>query len=435
MHGLNNILIGLGFIFLHFFLFVANYQVMKKKIMQPAVLFSLLWFIILLAHLIFSFTLLSELFPLNVSTYLVLFIGVVAFSIGSFLQTVIWQKNESGRVLTLNKIQEDELSTTLRCIIAAIVAIGLPFYIMASYRLFLISNMDNFFVGLRTELVYGNTDIGPTKYLVSFSFVVFAVNLYSYFRKKNKVNTILAFLSFLITITYVIFFTGRGLFLMILSLYIGISYLHNKKFSFNKLLFVFASFILLFMFFGIIYGKGGSKSYSLKENVEPVAQTTAIYVVSSLNALDLELQDNFDVDYSGNNSLRLFRKIAEQLGLVQNAKVGKLESEFVYVPYSTNVFTVYSSYIKDFGKFYAWVIIALFGFLHTWIYEKAVKTKGLRYSLYYSFLLFPLLISFFMDFYLTIFSTWIQIIFYTEAFIFFNNLFKIYPKDIKLTKT
>lgn len=402
--------------------------------MQPAVLFSFFWFIILLAHFIFSYTLLDELFPLHFSTYLVLFIGVVAFSTGSFLQTVIWQKKQSKRIITLNKIHEDKLSTTLRCILLAIVTIGLPFYIMASYRLFLISNMDNFFVGLRTELVYGDTDIGLTKYLVSFSFVVFAVNLYSYFRKKDRLNLILLISSFLITIIYVIFFTGRGLFLMLLALYIGISYLHNKKFSIKKLLAVFGVFILLFMFFGIIYGKGGSKFSSLKENIEPVAQTTAIYLVSSLNALDLELQDNFDVDYSGNNSLRLFRKIAEQLGLVQNVKVAKLEGEFVSVPYPTNVFTVYSPYIKDFGKLYAWIMVALFGFLHTWLYEKAVKTKSFRYSLYYSFLLFPLLISFFMDFYLTIFSTWVQIIFYTEAFLFFNTLFITRAKKGKLAK-
>jgi len=426
-----NILTSLTFILLHFFLFAANFHIMKRKIIHPAVLFSLLWFVILLAHFVFSYTLLNELYPLHTSTYLLLFIGVVAFSAGSFLQTVIWQKNELRYSTALGKIQRDEPSTTLRYILLAIIAIGLPFYIIASYRLFLISNIDNFFVGLRTELVYGNTDIGLTKYLISLSFVVFAVNLYAYFIKKSKRNLTLAIFSFLITITYVIFFTGRGLFLMILAIYVGIAYLHNKNFSFNKLLLIFGLFILLFISFGIIYGKGGSKFASLKENIEPVTETTAIYLVSSLNALDLELQDNFDVDYSGNNSLRLFKKIAEKLGLVRNAQVVKLEAEFVTVPYPTNVFTVYSPYLKDFGRLYAWIMIAIFGFLHTWLYEKAANTKSLRYSLYYSFLLFPLLISFFMDFYLSIFSTWVQVVFYTEVFSFFNTLFVTNVKEGK----
>src|SRR6185312_11005613 len=201
-----NILTSLTFILLHFFLFAANFHIMKRKIIHPAVLFSLLWFVILLTHFIFSYTLLNELYPLHTSTYLLLFIGVVAFSAGSFFQTVIWQKNELRHSTALGKIPGDEPGTTLRYILLAIITIGLPFYIIASYRLFLISNIDNFFVGLRTELVYGDTDIGLTKYLISLSFVVFAVNLYAYFIKKNKRNLAVATFSFLITITYVIFF-------------------------------------------------------------------------------------------------------------------------------------------------------------------------------------------------------------------------------------
>ena len=71
-----NILTSLTFILLHFFLFAANFHIMKRKIIHPAVLFSLLWFVILLAHFVFSYTLLNELYPLHTSTYLLLFIGV-----------------------------------------------------------------------------------------------------------------------------------------------------------------------------------------------------------------------------------------------------------------------------------------------------------------------------------------------------------------------
>ena len=192
-----NILTSLTFILLHFFfLFAANFHIWKRKLLHPAVLFSLLWLVILLAHFILSYTVLNELYPLHTSTYLLLFIGVIAFSAGSFFQTVIWQKNELRHSTASGKIQEDEPGITLRYIVLAIITIGLPFYIIASYRLFLISNIDNFFVGLRTELVYGDTDIGLTKYLMSLSFVVFAVNLYAYFIKKTKRNLVLATFSF-----------------------------------------------------------------------------------------------------------------------------------------------------------------------------------------------------------------------------------------------
>lgn len=391
--------------------------------MQPAVLFSFLWLVIIIAHLLFRYTILDELFPLHLSTYLVLFLGTVAFSTGSFLQTVYWQKNQPKK--TDLGIDNRKISKPVYYIFLFIAIVGLPFYIVASYRLFLISNIDNFFVGLRTQLVYGNSDLGVTKYLISFSFVVFAIYLFSYFSNRSRKNLAWTIVSLLITITYVIFFTGRGLFLMILAIYVGISYLHNKKFSFNKLLLVFGLFILLFISFGIIYGKGGSRWNSFKENIEPVTQSTAIYLVSSLDALDLQLADHFDVDYSGNNSLRLFRKLGEKSGLVKNQKINNLEAEFVLVPYPTNVYTVYSPYLKDFGEVYALVMIALFGALHSWTFNKALKRRDLRFTLYYAFLLFPLLISFFMDFYLTIFSTWIQIVFYTELFIFLNEISQV----------
>ena len=104
------------------------------------------------------------------------------------------------------------ISLKLRLIFVSILVIGLPLYIQAAYRLFIASNLENFFIGLRTELSYGDEDIGPLKYLISFSFVVYAINLYVYLKEKNKVNKSLFIVSLLITIVYAIFATGRTFF-------------------------------------------------------------------------------------------------------------------------------------------------------------------------------------------------------------------------------
>src|SRR6185437_14236044 len=128
--------------------------------------------------------------------------------------------------------------------------------------------------------------------------------------------------------------------------------------------------------------------------------------VASLNALDWYMHHQFRVNYNGNNSLRFFMKVGEQLNLVSNVKINDLLTPFIFVPYLTNVYTFYSPYIKDFGKGYSWIMIALFGLIHTFLFNKAIATKSLRYSIYYSFMLFPLMISFFADQYLTITSFW-----------------------------
>ncbi len=389
--------------------------------MHPSVLFSLVWFIILLMHFIFSFTLLNELFPLTLPTYFIFFIGVLAFSFGSFIEKVILEKNEN-KPKNITHISATKVNFTLRCIILGIAIVGLPFYIEAAYRVFLASHLESFFGGLRTELAYGDEDIGPVKYLTSFSFVVFAIELYAFYKDRNRVNKLLVILSFLIALTYAIFVTGRTLILMLLAVYIGISYILNKRFSIKKIAGLIVLFMIFFVAIGIMYGKGGDTENTAKENVLPASQGVAIYLVTSLNALDLEMNNQFHVNYDGNNSLRFFMKIGEQFGWIPNAKVNELIQPFALVPYPTNVYTVYSPYIKDFGILYAWFMLAIFGLLHTWLYNKALSTKNIRFSLYYSFLLFPLLISFFMDFYLTISSLWIQIIFFIEIILKFNTL-------------
>jgi oligosaccharide repeat unit polymerase len=393
--------------------------------MHPAVLFSLLWSVILLLHFVFSFTLLKELFPISLSTYFIFLIGVLSFSFGSFIETVLWQKKAP---FNDNKyLSENEISLHLRLILLGVVILGLPLYIQATYRLFITSNIDDFFIGLRTELSYGDEDIGPTKYLLIFSFIVYAINLHSFLKEKKTINKVLCIVSLWLVIIYSIFYTGRTYFLIIVAIYMGLNHLGNKSFSIKKMIWLISIFMLVFITIGIIYGKGGNTEDSIKQNIEPAAQTTALYMVTSLNALEYELNDNFEVNYTGNHSLRFFRKIGERLNLIPNLKIDELVQPFVFVPYPTNVYTVYSPYIRDFGRVYAWLMMAFFGFIHTWLYYKALSIKDLRYSLYYSFLLFPLLISFFMDFYLTTISMWIQIIFFIELALYLNK-FLIYRK-------
>src|SRR6185437_8313348 len=385
MNELNNILIELIFILLHFFLFLFNYTIFKKRLFSPPVLFSLVWLVILFLHFVFRFTILSQLFPLHLETFLVLFFGTVSFSLGSFLVASSFEKNNpENNIQVSSKHSSLQISLLLRIIFLAIVIIGLPFYIQAAYRVFLASNVDSFFVGLRIELSYGDEDIGITKYLTFLSFFVFAINYYVLLSQKNNLNKWLVAISFIIALTYSVFATGRTYYFIILSLYLGIKYLNTKRFSIKKYIWPFLVFTLIFILVGIVYNKGGNKENTLKENLHSTSEITAVYLVSSLNALDLELGKNVKAKYPGENTLLFFIKVLHSFGFITNTKEGTLVSEFVFVPYPTNVFTIYSPYIKDFGKLYAWIMIGLFGALHTWIFYKALKKKNIRYTLYFS---------------------------------------------------
>lgn len=421
MHPLNSILIDLIFILLHFFVFLFTYLLTGKKVFQPSVLFALIWLSILILHFIFKFTLLNELSSVRVETYLVFLMGTIFYSTGSILTNASMIKNGLHKNLTMQ--MPLKISQTLRIAGVAIIVFGLPFYIKASFEIFLSSKSQDFFTGLRSELSYNDANIGPVKYLMQVAFVVFSLNLYALYDNKSKLNILLLTVTFISLVAYVVFATGRTYFLTILTLYTGISAFKNSTFSLTKYIWLVVLFIVVFMLVGIIYDKGGSTDDTAKENLQSSSKGVGIYMVSSLNALDIELNQYNMVMENGNNTLRFFLKLGMSLNLIPERKVISFVQEYVYVPYPTNVYTFYSPYIRDFGKLYAWLMLGLYGILQTYLYNRAKCLNCTRSLLYYAFLLSPLLLSFFGDQYLTSISSWLQIVFITEMFFILNKLF------------
>lgn len=422
MLTLNNIGIEAFFLFLHFFILVVNYIVFNKKPMHPAVLFAGLWFAILLIHFISRFTVLDKLLPVSSDTFLILFVGVLFFSTGAFIHTIVSERRNAAELSGSNlTIADFNIHPYLQYFLLAVIAIGLPIYIQASYKLFIASQLDNFFIGLRTELTEGGKDIGPAKYFMSFSFVAYAFSIFAMVKDNTRKNKMLFFLTLLITITYAVFATGRTFLFIIFIEYIGIRYIVSRNFSFQKILRMLALFVLIFSIIGVIYGKGGSAEGALADNLDMASQTTAIYIVSPINALDQEVQNQQNTVYDGNNSLQFFIKLINQLTPFPIFKVRDIIQPYVFVPYPTNVYTYYSLYIRDFGPFYAWILLAVFGFLHTAIHNKALRSTNVRFIFYYAFLLYPLLMSFFGDQYFSLISTWIQIAVFIELFLFINS--------------
>ncbi len=377
----------------------------------------------MMLHFVFKFTILNQLDAIGINTYLIFLIGNICFSIAAVLvDRSVKIKNAGVDVIQQNNFQ---FNISFRIILVALILIGLPFYIQAAFQIFLASKAEDFFSGLRYELSYGDADIGPLKYLMPLAFVVYAVCLYEFHKQKNAANWVMLIASFLSIVTYSVFATGRTYFFIILSIYIGISFFVNATFSIKKYLALLGFFLLFFMAVGIIYGKGGNTEDSFSDNLKGASENVGIYLVTSLNALDIETNQNSVVSTDGDNTLRFFIKIGMSLNLLSNRKITDLKQEFVFVPYPTNVYTFYSPYIRDFGKLYAWIMLALFSVLHTWLFIKASATKQVRFIFYYAFLLFPLLLSFFGDQYLSLFSFWIQMLVITEMILLSNKLFEI----------
>jgi oligosaccharide repeat unit polymerase len=319
-----------------------------------------------------------------------------------------------------------ELHLVVRIIITLVVMIGLPFYIRASYQIFLESNKEEFFTGLRNELYEGEKGIGVLKYLTSLSFATFGFNLFSFYRKKGKIENLLLIISLICVLGYTIFATGRVFFLSLLSIFIGIKSMSKTKTPVWHFMAIFFGFILLFILLGAVYGKGANLYSSFAENIPLAIEGVGMYTVAPLNALDLQINTNNFLPSNGDYTLRFFLKIIMEMGFMSQRKIQPLIQDYSFVPYPTNVYTYYQPYIRDFGLLYSLIMLMIFGALHSWVYRKAVRTGSLRFILYFSFLLYPLLMTFFNDVYMVGFSFLFQLLVYVEIILFLNNFFRPY---------
>ena len=411
------------FIFLLIAISWFNYKYFGR-LLVPAVLFSFVWTGILILHGILSATLLKDLYPLSIKALLIFTGGVIAFTAGGLLFKLYQNSDAPVRIERNMPAGFPPISFQLRLLLVIICAIALPFFIQTVLAIFIQSQVDNFLVGLRYELTFGEADLGPLKYMITFSIIVFAVCQMEAVRNPILKNKLLAISSFLIAFTFAIFSTGRTFFMLLGMLYFGLHFIYNKRFRIRKLLWLVPLAALLFTGYGLLFGKGGDIDATISENVSSSSENTGIYLVGSLNAFDWEINHQYHPAFNGYNSLRFIYVVGISAGLLAPVKFDdNLLQDYVLIPYATNVYTFYSPYVKDFGYIYPIIILMLVGLLHTWLYERATSTGSPRYALYYSLLLYPLVMSFFQDQYFTLLSTWLQSIIIIEAIFFINKFF------------
>jgi oligosaccharide repeat unit polymerase len=425
MTATEQLITDLIFIVMHGMLFLYNFLSRDRKLLQPGVLFSLIWLIVVLLHFVLRFTLLPGLFPMSTEVQLVYFSGSFLFSLMSYWATKLFSPKQnpdydSSEIITKKDFQ---ISLNLRLLFLMILIVGLPFYIQAAYQMFLASKIDDFLVGLKYELSYGEETFGPLKYLMGLSFVVFSINYYSYYKEKNRINFWVLLINVLITLSYAVFAAGRTYYVVMIALYLGINYSMNQRLQLKKYLLFITFFLLFFMSLGLFMGKGGNVDNNLKENLRESGEYTATYLVTSLSAFDNQMHDHNIPSSNGSQTMRFFEVIGQKMNLVPYKQTHDLVLPFIFVPYPTNVYTYYSPYFSDFGVLYALIMLSLFSFLHTYLYIKATTGNQFSFKIYYSFLLYPLLLSFFNDQYMSLFSTWLQCILYLQIFLLLNRYF------------
>jgi oligosaccharide repeat unit polymerase len=201
--------------------------------------------------------------------------------------------------------------------------------------------------------------------------------------------TLIAFVSGILS-------TGRTPILMLLSALTCVHLMRSNRQTFWRAVKFARVPIILFLclYFGLIFLDKDLSSYQLSIGGLLVFFLVS-YIVGPMAAFDYVLQHPLDYAGTPNHTFKFFLGIASSLHLVQWEPPPRFDV-FVYVPYATNVYTVYKFFYLDFGLYGMLLMITLIGFFQTLLYRKA-RTGSVLGLYFFSLTIFPTIMTVFDD--------------------------------------
>lgn len=392
---------------------------MFKDVMHPGVLFCVPW-------IIFSLMLpISELdFNASSNCYLYLAFGVIIFEIACFIIQKKIRINE--------RLQENKYKFKVNYfILKLLIGIEIIFSIFVLYRYYILIN-NNYTINVLQTYSLNKNELG-NEGLISYGrnmFLALGISIIiGYSRVEDKEKKIYKkYMIFQIIIMIILSITRMSrngmLFSMlpILISYIIVTRQQNIKVIKKLLLFLIIFLIVFFAFsvFKYFYEYTDKTSY-----IKNFKNQFLTYGCGGIIAIQKMFDAGNFVQYYGLNSFRFFIAIYDKIFNSNYAK--SLVQNFISIGngVTTNVYTFYQYYISDFGLIYALLIQFLVGIFHGVSYKKMSQMKN--YWIYiFSFSIYPLIMQFFQDQYISLMSTWIQILIFGFVFLRTNLIFSSY---------
>jgi oligosaccharide repeat unit polymerase len=368
----------------------------KPGIGNPFKIYFLIWFIVILGYY------LSRESYIRVSNEF--FILLLSAKIFSFvIMSVVYLKpNVLQKFSKLPEINNDQ---DWAIFIGQIVVVSvLPFiYLKASA---IAGSSDVFsmsgYIKLRLATTSGNDQFGIFKYFGILSFVISSLTIISY--QNGKARSWRLVLTIFVSLFYIYLGTGRTYLLLLVCLAVIPSVLVG---AIRMKGIVITAFLIggFFIFVSGMAAKGISSNLDLSKNFQYFYEHIKDYTTGPLVAFSgLTTSDNSPE--WGQNSFRFLMSLQHALG-ISDASPVLLIREYTSIPDPINVYTVYETYFRDFS-FFGIFIPPFFLIIHYWLYKKAIR-YGNVWIFYYSASVYPLVMQFFQDQYLSLLSTWIQI--------------------------
>jgi oligosaccharide repeat unit polymerase len=380
----------------------ANY-LLHRDLMYPGFLQAALWSVAVTLLVLFQ----DMFIPIPDGVFVLLAVGVVLFSMGGFLASYDHTPHR-----TRNFVAEGTLpSRHAVAVLAAVVLVGLVFYVDRVRELGSSGPSNSFFVNLRYAVSVNEEETGGIGRVATFLMLAYILAAIVILKRtgvsRPTVSRGLLAVTILLGTVFGVLSSGRGQVLAFMVLVFAIPAVLRVTSPAKIASILVLLTLLLFAAVGLTLSKGGTLGNTFGENLATMRESFLTYAVSEIPALGRYL-DNRGPDVElGLNTMRSIVALLHALGFQTTA--APLVQPYIDVPMSANAYTIYHPYIKDFGPFGAPAVLFVLGFVHAALYRRAtVRNPHALFVFLFALSLFPLAMQVFQDMYFSLLSMWLQ---------------------------
>lgn len=369
--------------------------VLYKDILCPAVIHNVFFIFAILGCLFFPEKHTVDLLP-----------GIAIICCGStvFQLMFLWVNNLPIKPV---RYSYEPKVLNIKIILWALILLMLPYFVEFGIKFFKTTGTKySVFWDVKDSSKYNDGLLLYIQSNIPFLFVALLVVFWSIpsFQRKKIRATILAFA--IVSIACVLLVPTRSKYLFCFFPIVMCFFITKKIPQRTIIVSLILAFLVFLLIFGLIslsedkymYDEGSSELSTLLNIV-------FTYLSGSVYSLSETWADRSFI-HLGKNTFRFFYALLGRTDTVS------IVSNFTsFDSFTTNVYTFYDFYIQDFGIGYAMLAQAIVASIHAVAYKLGCKKGSLGAIFITCILFYPLVMQFFMDAYLSLLSTWIQIFF------------------------
>ena len=372
-------------------LVVLNYWV-HRSVLYPPFVFCAMW-VLDLAVIRLG---LIDIDPLHGNTLAIVALGSASFSAGGLLAGLMPQ--------TLLRIHLFPSGTKMsrefvRKALVIVLLCGLPVYFYQTLQLSRsVGGGLNMLVQARMARTEAAMGTGIQSFLLNFfTLIAISSSLLLATEKKDRKFWIVTAIAFIACILS----TGRTDLLLLISGLSAIRLLQSKQDTLLRATKFLRWPVALFVTLYILLIFTNKNTEGLAGDASGIVTFYVLsYIAGPLAAFDSVVQHPEDFLRPSSHTFEFFLRLGAKLNLLDYTRLPTLDT-YVFVPFPTNVYTVFKFYFLELGIVGTAVFLFFFGLLHSLLYLKA-RNGGRLSNFLFAYSMFPVLMVIFDDWYFNV---------------------------------